>query len=263
MPLVVWEPLKIIAGCCWDAALEFTFGDRCPLCRQTRHLPGEARQRLGFCRSCLHDLLPPAGDHCKICSAPVGPYVETDQGCIHCRNDRSVYQRAVSLGVYQHQLRHACLQAKQPGQTALAASLAELLWQVRQAELREFSVDGIVTVPDHWTDRFSRDRHPTTVQAELLAHRLKVPFFRHILRKSKRTRRQSSLSPTNRRRNVKGVFLARRTTALKNARVLLVDDVLTTGSTANEVAKVLKQAGAQQVFVAAIARGLGQSTPSI
>jgi predicted amidophosphoribosyltransferase len=103
-------------------------------------------------------------------------------------------------------------------------------------------------------------RHlPPVTQAARFSRVLKAPWSPHILAKVRRTRPQTELNASERRNNLRGAFRLIGRPQLEGTRVLLVDDVLTTGTTAHRAAAVLKKAGAT-VFVAVIARGLGPGT---
>ncbi|MCH7988719.1 MAG: ComF family protein, partial [Planctomycetes bacterium] len=116
----------------------------------------------------------------------------------------------------------------------------------------------VVPIPQYWTRRFQRSHNPAETQGRVLAHRLQVEFHTHILTKVRMTPVQSSLTASQRRTNLRGAFRVRRASELKGRSVLLVDDVFTTGTTANEASKVLRTAGAERVVVAVSARGLGR-----
>jgi ComF family protein len=105
----------------------------------------------------------------------------------------------------------------------------------------------IVPVPLHR----SRERVRGFNQAELLAARLGLPIEKKLLRRRKNTPSQTGLSRSERKRNLAGAFEAR---AAVHGKVIVVDDVYTTGSTLNEIARTLKRAGAERVEVLTVAR---------
>jgi predicted amidophosphoribosyltransferase len=86
---------------------------------------------------------------------------------------------------------------------------------------------------------------------------LNIPVRRRLLVRCRNTLPQAGLQPLQRFRNMRGAFRVRRGAGVEHARVLLVDDVLTTGATCSEAAKMLKQAGASMVAVAVVARAQG------
>lgn len=236
---------------------DFLFPPACAVCHRSLSDSHEAPRFLcSICRDVTAPILP---HRCERCSAPVGAYLLTARGCYHCGADRFAFERVFSLGVYDAQLRSAVLAAKQQGGDVLTASLAELL-ALREADaLQALKIDLIVPVPHHWTDRLLR-RHLTPVTlAARLSRILKATGSPDLLAKVRRTRPQSALEPTDRRNNLRGAFRLVGRPQLDGTRVLLVDDVLTTGTTAHRAAAVLKKAGAT-VFVAVIARGLGAAT---
>lgn len=238
-------------------ALDFLYPPACSLCRRT--LSDTDSDPHSLCPVCRTNVAPPLPYRCDRCSAPVGPHLNTSNGCIHCRNDRFAFERVVSLGVYDGPLRNAVLAVKRPSGDVLASALAELLAVRERAFFRQFDPEVIVPVPHHWTDRLLSRHLPPVTLAARLARVLKAPHSSHILSKVRRTPPQSGLTPTERHQNLRGAFRLIGRPRLDGLRVLLVDDVLTTGTTAHRAAALLRKAGAT-VNVAVLARGLGALT---
>ncbi len=117
----------------------------------------------------------------------------------------------------------------------------------------ETSFDLVVPTPLHWRRRLKRGFNQADLLARELSRTTGIPLLR-ALRKTKNTQVQSTLSGPQRRRNVKGAFRVKNAASISKKRILLVDDVYTTGATANACAKVLKDAGAQSVAVLTLAR---------
>src|SRR4029079_16417363 len=106
--------------------------------------------------------------------------------------------------------------------------------------------------------RWLHGTNSAAVLAEVLADKLRVPLATSMLKRLRHTAPQFSLPPSERRANVRGVFALRTGYHLEQANVLLVDDILTTGSTCSEAARALKRAGAARVVVAVAARTMTQ-----
>lgn len=232
--------------------VDFLFPPICSLCQ----VEIESPQLL--CDSCRQLVVGKKMDICRRCCAPVGPHLDTTAGCVHCRKDPFPFERVLALGAYDGPLRNACLRMKHDSTDRVARALTGLLLDRWGEEMRSWNVDVIVPVPAHWTTRIGRAPRPANAIAERVASFLMAPCDLHILRKSRRTPSQSSLSPTRRRENLRGAFRRVAGVNLSGSRVLLVDDVLTTGTTAARSARVLKEAGAETVHVAVIARGIGR-----
>ena len=237
------------------AGLDFVFPPACFLCGTD--IPGEPAEK--FCSTCLQSLAPPIPNACGRCGAPVGPFLNTSSGCIHCRGTPFHFQSVVRLGVYQDHLRRACLSIKQRGKEPLANALAELLWSREQARLEALGIERVVCVPRHWTRRLATGHNPSETLARRLARRLRVPFDVRAVRKTRRTPRQASLPRSRRLTNLREAFSLHRPGRIAGKSILLVDDVLTTGTTANRICRLLKKAGAKSITVAVIARSLGDA----
>jgi ComF family protein len=241
-----------------SAAVDFVYPRQCAFCGgQTIAAGSPPTLQPSLCADCRQSIAPPIENPCRRCGAPGGPHLETSGGCVHCRRDRFRFESVLSLGVYSDMLRVACRRAKQPGGRPLAAALAGLLWERHGAALTAAGIDVVAAVPRHWTQRLGRAHNTAETQGEVLARRLQVEFGRHILAKVRRTPAQSSLPATQRRTNLRRAFQVRGNWLLEGASVLLVDDVLTTGSTANEVSRALQRGGAKRIVVAVSARGIG------
>jgi ComF family protein len=183
----------------------------------------------------------------------VGPFANVDVGCLKCRKISFAFDGALRLGPYEGLLREIVLRLKHPQGEGLA-EVVGLLWAEHASErLRQVGADLIIPVPLHWTRRWKRGYNQSEALAHALAQRLGLSCRPRWLRRVRRTARQWERPPSGRRENVRNAFMACPGAELKGRSVLLVDDVLTTGSTASEAARALKAAGAERVVVAVLA----------
>ncbi|MHC4877144.1 MAG: ComF family protein [Planctomycetota bacterium] len=207
-----------------------------------------------LCDQCVGSFLKDERDACVRCGQPVGPHSpDTTKGCVICRPKRQRYKEVIRLGTYEDELRNAVIRSKSRGTEALAASLAELLHREHSERLQSVKADLIVPVPQFWLHWFTRPHHSALTIAETLSRRLRVPLRDNLVRKVRRTPDQSSLPRSDRLRNLQRAFRVSSPRKLSGKRVLVVDDILTTGSTANEMARALRAAGAKYVAVAVVA----------
>ena len=228
----------------------------CPLCGADGDPPpGRLTPECG----CVATFADPAAGWCAACGASLGPHVPDAADCHHCRGeDRFPFAGVVSLGLHEDALRDAVLLAKSPPGRPAARSLGEALLDARGDVLRGWGVDVVTAVPHHWRDASARGFAPPAELAATLARGLGARPAPRLLRKTARTAKQASLTPTDRRANLRSAFAVRTPAAVAGRRVLLCDDVLTTGTTARRCARALRNAGAAAVFVAVFARGVGR-----
>jgi ComF family protein len=161
------------------------------------------------------------------------------------------------MGVYQAELQQAVREMKRPHSAALAIAMAELFWAARGGEIEALQADLVAPLPMHWWRRCLRGINSPEIVAEAVSRRLRRPLLTRLLRRRARPP-QGSLTPHQRRFNLRGAMSVRSRRSLAGLRVLLVDDVLTTGATCSEAARVLRKAGAADVVVAVLARGEGE-----
>ena len=205
-----------------------------------------------FCAACLPRFTVDPDRTCPRCSSTVGPHVDLSAGCFTCRDQSFAFERVSRFGPYAGCLRELILQMKQPGQEGLAEAVGNCWAEYSAARLRALGGEVVVPIPLHWRRRWQRGYNQSETLARAVAQRLGLPCRARMLRRARATQPQSSLAATERRQNVKGVFQVRDATGIQGQRVLLIDDVLTTGSTAHEAARTLRSAGATAVVVAVL-----------
>ena len=227
--------------------LDVLYPRHCPLCG--------ADGGGSLCEVCRVELGGVGGDRCGRCGQLSGPHVLAGRlsGCVHCRRRHFAYEGVERLGLYAGSLRAACIQGKSSAGGPLVWALGEWLFECRCSELRGLGIDLVVPVPQHWTKRIRVVHNQAETLASGLCRSLRVPLGRHILRKARRTPDQSSLPGVSRRANLSGAFCVRRRSDLDGLHVLLVDDILTTGTTAHQAALALRRGGARCVSVAVLA----------
>lgn len=241
----------------WQFAVDFLFPPGCVHCGRDFAVDGCRSSVEGLCCNCLDCLSDADQPICYRCAGPVGPNIVTTAGCGLCSHETFAFERVFALGVYSDALRKACVATKGAFSAPLAAALTRATQQRCGAEVQELGIQLVVPVPHHWMDRIRRPHLPPVTMANEWSRFLKVPCHGNILTKTHRTAPQALLSPAKRRSNLNNAFHVSGRANLDGLRVLVVDDVVTTGSTVHRLAKRLKSAGAAEVFVAAVARGVG------
>jgi ComF family protein len=230
--------------------LTLLYPARCACCDM--ELP-EMHDTLPLCRQCQTDLGPETWTGCPRCGV-AGEKVTSSEGCKQCRKTPLKIDAAVPLGAYEDHLRAAVLRMKRPNGDSLSADVGKLLAHRRNAELRALHADFLVPVPMYWGRRLRRGTNSPEIVAWSVAVHLRIPVHGRMLVRSRNTLPQKDLTPAQRLSNVRGAFRIRPTSHLAGARVLLVDDILTTGATCSEAARMLKRAGAATVAAVVVAR---------
>jgi ComF family protein len=230
--------------------LQIFYPNLCWVCRQSI-----APEEVAFCRTCHDALFVDRHAACPRCAATVGPHTDISTGCPTCRDAHFAFDYAVRVNSYDGPLRDVVLQLKHAFNEGLAELVAAEWARHSRQRLQALGVQCVVPVPLHWWRRWQRGYNQSAVLAHGLARGLGLPLYTRGLRRIRATPQQTKQpSASARRENVRGAFVARTSLGCAGQTVLLVDDVMTTGSTAHEASRALRQAGARCVVVATLAR---------
>jgi ComF family protein len=247
LPAVAPPPSAELAWRAWAGALlDLVFPPICPLCR-ARLGAGRRDPLCGACWQALERIDEPV---CRLCGLPL-----TIPGlCGACRRRRPAFSYARAAARYGDVVREALHAFKFGGRRALAAPLGDLLAAPGPGALPEAAPDLLLPVPLHPRRRRERGFNQSLLLARRVGRAWGLPVRSDILRRTAATSPQTDLSAQARRANVRGAFLLRRPELVAGRHVVLVDDILTTGATAGECARVLREAGAATVGVLTVAR---------
>lgn len=207
-----------------------------------------------LCGHCVVKLGPETWHGCPRCGGEIPKDLPALDRCPACQKTKLWFDSVTPLGAYHEGLRDAVLRMKRTSHDALSTAMGRLLVERRREHLAGVQADMIVPIPMFWRRRLRRGKNNPEMLAACLAKSLDIPLRRSILVRRRNTPLQSGLAASRRFENVRDAFRVRRPDDVQGARILLVDDVLTTGATCSEAAKTLKDAGAAMVAVAVVAR---------
>jgi ComF family protein len=208
-----------------------------------------------ICWECWSDASRVEAPFCDLCGDPVAGAVDHDFICYSCSAERPSFDAARSAARYDGVVGEALRQLKYERAIWLAPDMAELLRNCIQAEYPGRKFDLIVPVPLHRVRRRERSYNQSAILAHELGRRIGCPAMPGMLKRIRPTISQTNLTAQDRLSNVADAFQHEREKWLAGRRVLLVDDVMTTGATVNTCAKALKKGGAVSVHVVTAARG--------
>ena len=233
-----------------SAALDVCYPRCCAGCGGDPGRPGSF-----LCWDCLAAARYVADPMCSRCGDPVTGVVEHVFECGWCRRTRPAFDAARSAVRFHGGIKEALHAFKYRHATHLAADLGLLLHGCVSAHYRGERIDEITCVPLHLRKARERTYNQARLLAVTLGRRMGLPVTPDALERSRFTRTQTRLNAEERKTNVRGAFSTPMPDWITGRRWLLVDDVMTTGATVNECARVLRDHGAVSVLVATVARG--------
>jgi ComF family protein len=232
--------------------IDLLYPRNCQLCG-TPQAEADAGVLCGGCRERVAYLAPP---FCQRCALPFDGAVDGMFDCGYCHNLPFHFERAVAGCRAKGVVRDCIHRFKYDRAMYFGSHLAEWIVMAGRQWIDWSAVDAVVPVPLHPRKK----RHRQFNQAEFLADAVGKVFLKPVLttavRRVRDTKTQTRLDAAARRENLRGAFAVRRAAAVDGQRVVLVDDVFTTGATLDACAKVLRQAGAANVIVLTVARGV-------
>lgn len=208
----------------------------------------------GLCGECHESALQSRSTPaCPTCAADVAAHEVKLDRCSHCRGHSLKITAAVRVGAYASTFGALMRGYKYEQREELSPLLSTWLAKIIDAAAWRERVEAIVAVPTHWRRRFTRPFHAADALADLASRRLNLPCL-PLLRRLRAGPHQVGLSITRRAENVRGAFALSRGVTLRDARILLIDDVRTSGATLEECARILKLGGASEIYSAVVCR---------
>ena len=235
-------PIKLAHGI-YSGTLDLIYPPFCLVC-------GDAGEDC-LCADCVEkiDIIEPP--YCRKCGIPCESFY-----CSKCRQRQFAFECACSAGTFDGALRTAIHALKYDSHLVMADSLAELMARCFPTTHLANKVDLAIPIPIHRSRVLERGFNQSAQISRTFCKRVSLPLELKVLYKSRGTRHQVDLPHEERASNIEGAFAVKNAGNVAGKNVLLIDDVFTTGSTLNEAAKTLRNAGAASVYAYTLARSL-------
>jgi ComF family protein len=231
-----------------EAAVSLLYPPFCTVCGES------VRAGDYVCRKCESKAIRITAPFCEKCSEPFEGSITSTFTCANCAHRTLHFDAAVAAYRGRGIVRHVVHEFKYARQIHLRHLVARWLHDALQDErVRDQNFDVIVPVPLHAARQRERGFNQARLLAEILSTKTSIPA-KPLLERIRYTTTQTALDRAERIENLHNAFRLRKKANVRALRVLLVDDVLTTGATLSECARVLKRAGAASVYAATVAR---------
>jgi len=244
-----------------DAVVSLLFPAGCRICEKLL----TSASRVPICEECLDSFPRIPEKACEICGQPMQAFAARESErliCRVCADNTYAFERARSYALYEGALVRAILLLKFERIGPLGAWFAERLTEVVRKESDVLEADVVVPVPLHRDRERERGYNQADMVAKPLAKKLRLPHQTALLMRTRPRPDKQVLSFEERWESVRGAFATRPGSQVDNRRVLLVDDVLTTGATLDACARALREAGAKSVIGLTVARATRTFMPS-
>ncbi len=228
-------------------ALELVFPGFCYLC------DGVAQESLPLCSECLDQIERIGTSRCAVCGKKLDGGVP-DRRCGDCIRHQPAFAQARAFAKYQDPMKSIIHRFKYSRGFYFLDWMADSLVRVYEREFNAERFDLIIPIPLHWVRVLKRGYNQALILARPLSGKLGIPIAPGALIRTRNTEPQAGLSAAKRKENLKNSFRVKSAKRIKGKNILLIDDVITTGTTINEAAKTLRKAGAEKVCALALAR---------
>lgn len=244
------KPFGAAVGSCCTRLLDLLFPPLCHSCHVFLPQPGTVH----LCAACINAAPPIISPLCSCCGKPFATMEGADHLCGGCLTDPPPFAAARAALVHSGTTRELIHRFKYSHKVMLRRPLGLMAGPLLDGFVSSFSADIVVPVPLHTKRLRQRGFNQAILLGEIFAQRWKLPLLRNNLRRIRWTEPQVNLTAAARAENVRGAFALADAAAVAGKRVLLIDDVYTTGSTVKECARTLDKGGAAAVAVLTVAR---------
>lgn len=231
--------------------LDLLYPRCCPLCGQVQTYQGER-----VCRECLTKLKKIEPPYCMKCGKTLEH--EEEEYCQDCIRISKSYKRGYPVFFYAEPLKSALYDFKYNNRRENAAFFAECMAAHYGKEFEGIGIDGLVPVPVHPHKKRIRGYNQADNLAKELSKRIKIPVYIDYLERKVDTSPQKELNDKARMKNLKNAFQLSKN-AIKLNKILLVDDIYTSGATVEACTEVLLNAGVKEIYYTSVAIGKGYS----
>jgi competence protein ComFC len=243
-----------------DALVSLFFPAGCRLCDSLL----TKASRVPICETCLASFVPVPAPFCSVCGQQIFTFSapgEPPTLCRACQDHTYAFDLARSYASYDGSIVQALLLLKFEPILPLAAWFADRLAELVRSRPEDFPVDVVIPVPLHPQRERERGYNQAGLIARPLARKIGLPYRPILLVRTRPRPDKQLLSLEERWESVRGAFATQKGTRVDNLRVLLVDDVMTTGATLDACSRALRDAGAKQVIGLTVARAIRNSPP--
>ena len=225
------------------AALNWLYPPKCALCGQPR-----AVEEKGICRRCYESRGLIVESFCRKCGKNL---YKDELFCYDCSHHRHEFEAGHALFPYV-QIKDAIWAMKFKRQRWRALALAELMSWLFDAEVRQWQIEAVAFVPQHFSALGRKGYNPPEAVARYVSQSWGLPLIR-VLAARRKSHDQKGLTAAERRNNLKNIYFCKEKVPFR--RILLIDDVYTTGATIDACSHLLKENGAEKVYFFTIAIG--------
>lgn len=243
---------------CWlikgvNFLCDLIFPRRCPICGEIV----DGKENLA-CPSCKEGLQVIGEPRCKKCSKPI-ENVEREY-CYDCSRREFHFERGYALWVYDNQMKQSISAFKYLGRREYVDFYTDELLKYYREIIKKISPDAFVPVPLHRSKQRKRGFNQAELLANGIGRELKIPVLSQVLCRNKKTLPQKELNDRDRLKNLFQAFSLspnQKNSLINLNKIILVDDIYTTGSTIEACSRVLKRAGVKEVYFISLCIGRG------
>ena len=231
----------------WECFLNLLFPRRCAVCDGILQ-----ETKAGICPECRRKLVYIREPRCRKCGKQL--LDEEEEYCAGCKGNQKNFDRGIVLFAYNDAMKKSIYRFKYANRREYSRFYAAEICRCLGKEIARFSADAIVPVPLHKKRQKKRGYNQAELIAAQVGQHMGIPVKTRLLIRSKNTKALKKMRRTERENNLKKAFKIWEND-VKLDTVIIIDDILTTGSTINEISGVLKEAGIKKVYFVALSSG--------
>lgn len=226
---------------------------RCPVCEDILpDIPGEEKKNV--CLECNKKLKYIRAPRCFVCGKQL--YDSEEEYCTDCKNKKHFFKQGVGVFGYDEKIKYSMYRFKYSNKREYAKFFGEVIASRYGYVIRHWNPDVIIPIPLYKIKYLQRGYNQAELIARELGKRLNIPIDTYLLQRNKKTKAMKALNDEERVKNLQNAFKLS-DNIVKYNKVLLVDDIYTTGATIDACAKVLLEGGAAEIYYASVCIGNG------